>query len=112
MPAAPRGICTDRYISFHTFTLPLGVLVNSRLGTLRAKQSYGYNGRAQFYFKSGQSFFKLHRSFNSCVVYTKRNLIHPGNYDVEIYADVVDRRGQLICRTVFKLFINVGKYQF
>ncbi len=86
--------------------------MNKRLVTLQARPSHAYVGQVQFYFVSGQSYFQLRKLGPTCIVYTRRNLMHPGNLDVVIHADIISARGQLVCRTVFKLYINVGKYRF
>ena len=111
-PTGPNDICTDNFINFHQFAVPKGTEVDSHLATLRSSAHYSFLGRTQFYFKDGQSYFKLRKVGAVCSLYTRRNLNSPGDYSVEIVGDVIDTRGRLLCRTTFKILVNVGEYSF
>ncbi|XP_065067753.1 hemicentin-1-like isoform X2 [Rhopilema esculentum] len=111
-PTGPRDICTDRFINFRQFAVPKGTKQGSRLATLRSSHYYSFFGKSQFYFRDGQSYFTLRNFGAACSLNTKRDLIYPGDYSVEIVGDVINNKGQLLCRTTFKILVNVGNYAF
>jgi len=111
-PTSPNDICTDRYVIFHQFAVPIRTRANSYLDTLRSLSYYNFLGRSQFYFKDGQSYFRLRKVGSACSLYTRRDLIHPGDYSIEVIGDVIGNRRQLLSRTTFKILVNVGEYAF
>lgn len=111
-PSGPTDTCTERFVTFHQFAVPKGTKVNSHLATLSSSSYFSFLGRTQFYFKDGQSYFKLRKVGSVCSLYTRRNLATPGDFSVEIIGDVINSRGQLLCRTTFKILLNVGEYTF
>ena len=110
-PIGPNDYCTDQYVAFLQYAVPKGTKTDSLLTRLHARNMYGAT-TTQFYFKTGQSYFKINKFGFSCGLYVGRNLIYPGDYSVEIVGDVMNSKGHLLCRTTFKILVNVGNYGF
>ena len=111
-PTGPNDICTDRFVVFRQFAVPIGTRANIYLATLRSFSYHSFFGRLQFYFKDGHSYFKLRKVGSACSLYTRRDLVHSGDYSVEVIGDVIGNRRQLLSRTTFKILVNVGEYPF
>ena len=69
-------------------------------------------GKAHFYMQTKNSFFRLRSYHDRAKLITSRKTSEPGSNNLVIISDIYDAKQQLVCRTKFILYIDVGQYKF
>ena len=107
------GYCRREYIRYYKFALPRYAPKDRQMVTLRVNTYVARRmSRSQFYFKNGNSKFRLRKYYDSAVLYTRGVMSFPGDENLEIISDIFDDMNRLVCRTTFKVYVNVANYRF